>query len=509
VNANGGSPGCFVRTRGRTCGVQNRITRSLKDFYTLWEMFQEYGVEFVSLNEQFDTTTPMGRFALKQLLLFAELEREVTGERTKDKMRWRAEQGLWNGSNVIGYSLDDENKGVLVPNKDETALIRTIFETFVREGSAGRARNWLNAHGYRTPRYTSKRGIEHGGRPFNKQTVINILTNPVYIGKIRYEGEVYEGRHKAILPTRLFNKAQEILQRTRKTRRGPHRKADHVYVLKGLLRCGRCGAAMVPASAHGRNAHRYHYYQCTRRNHTGKTACDSKAVRAEAADELVLKYVKQIACSRSELDKIIARSSRTNRRILRQLSRDRDAQQRNLNKLRVHRDNLIASISVLGKKGAKAVAAKLETAQRDFEAAEEELSRIDQEYELISSKTIDANTMAATLGRFAQIVEGAEPIELQRLLPTVIKGVEWTEDPKTGEGLLDVYLWEEAQDPFENRAKRHSGEPLVVNGSPECQDWLPKATLFISTLGKYRRARQAKRLIHQRPDHLARRLMLS
>ena len=126
----------------------DRITRSVRDFYTLWEMFQDYGVEFVSLSEQFDTTTPMGRFALKQLLLFAELEREVTSDRTKDKMRWRAEQGLWNGSRVVGYSLDPGNKGVLIPNPAEAQLINTMFEACVREGSAGATRNWLNRNGF-------------------------------------------------------------------------------------------------------------------------------------------------------------------------------------------------------------------------------------------------------------------------------------------------------------------------------------------------------------------------
>ena len=183
--------------------------------------------------------------------------------------------------------------------------------------------------------------------------------------------------------------------------------------------------------------------------------------------------MKQIACSRSELDKIIARSSRTNRRILRQLSRDRDAQQRNLNKLSLDRENLVNSLVALGPKGAKAVADRLEAAQQELESSEEEPARIEQEYKLLNSRTIDSDTMAGTLKRFAQLVEGAEAVELQRLLPTVIKGVEWTEDPKTGQGLLEVYVWEQVQEALEKGQKTSSGEPLVVNGSPECQDWLP------------------------------------
>ena len=229
---------------------------------------------------------------------------------------------------------------------------------------------------------------------------------------------------------------------------------------------------MVPASAHGRNAHRYHYYQCGRRNHTGTIACSAKAIRAQAAEELVLKYVKRIACSRKELDEIIARSDKTNRRILRRLARDRDAQQRNVNRLSLERENLLKSVAALGVKGAKAVADKLEIAQQDFENAQEELARIDHETEMLRSKTLDAETMARTLERFSHVVEGAEPVELQRLLPTIVKGVEWTEDAKSGEGVLQVYLWEEAQKALEMGPKKNSDEPLVVNGSSECQDWL-------------------------------------
>ena len=118
----------------------------------------------------------------------------------------------------------------------------------------------------------------------------------------------------------------------------------------------------------------------------------------------------------------------------------------------------------------------MESTQRDLESARQELESIRLEGEQLKSKTLNAEVMANTLERFAQIIEGSEPPELQRLLPTVIKGVEWSEDTRKGEGVLDVCLWEEARAAFGESpalARKSKGEPLMVNGSPECQDWLP------------------------------------
>ena len=139
--------------------------------------------------------------------------------------------------------------------------------------------------------------------------MINILTNPVYVGKIRYGDRVYAGRHPGIVPADLFERVQRLLDGTRKRRRPATSKGDHIYLLKGMLRCGKCGAAMAPGCAYGRSRSRYHYYQCTKRIHTGKIACDAKLVRAEAADEFVMEYIKRVACNRKELDEIIARET--------------------------------------------------------------------------------------------------------------------------------------------------------------------------------------------------------
>jgi len=112
------------------CTKIDRVHRSLVDFYKLHELLEAHNVTFVSLSENWDTSTPMGRFGLKLTLAVAELEREQTSQRTKEKMRWRAEQGLKNGGQVIGYDIDPEDKGVLKVNPEEAKIVRLIFETY-------------------------------------------------------------------------------------------------------------------------------------------------------------------------------------------------------------------------------------------------------------------------------------------------------------------------------------------------------------------------------------------
>ena len=132
------------------CTKIDRISRSLLDFYKLYDIFQKHRVDFVSLEENFDTSTPAGRAMLKITLVFAELEREQTSSRTKEKMAWRAEQGLWNGGQVLGYDLESENKGILQPNKAEIELVNLIFKTYLETKSFRKTAELLNGKGYRT-----------------------------------------------------------------------------------------------------------------------------------------------------------------------------------------------------------------------------------------------------------------------------------------------------------------------------------------------------------------------
>ena len=250
------------------CTKIDRITRSLIDFYKLNEIFIKHNVDFISLEENFDTSTPMGKAMLKMTLVWAELEREQTSQRTKEKMLWRAQQGLWNGGQILGYDLIDKKLSV---NKDEAKLVNSMFNKYLELGSVLKVVEYLNGHGYRTKEYISRRrNAKRGGNKFFNQYISHVLKNKIYIGQVWHHDKAYPGQHKAIVNEKLWNEANRTLKLQTPKRINPKREVKHAFILQGLLRCGWCGNYMSTKYSTGKNGLHY-YYQCTKNAHGGKS----------------------------------------------------------------------------------------------------------------------------------------------------------------------------------------------------------------------------------------------
>jgi len=165
------------------CTALDRICRSVKDFLSFFEFINKYNVEFVCLKQNYDTTSSQGKLFITVMMALAEFEREQTSERNKAATLARAERGLWNGDQLIGYDLDPDKKGYLVPNKKEKTLINFAFYTYLKQGSILKTAKILNDRGFRTKEYSSRRGIFHSSNEFCYSPVKNLLTNYAYIGK--------------------------------------------------------------------------------------------------------------------------------------------------------------------------------------------------------------------------------------------------------------------------------------------------------------------------------------
>jgi len=165
----------------------DRLTRSPKDFYQLIEYFENYNVSFISITERFDTSTPSGRLLRNIMLTFAQFERELASERTRDKMFERAKKGLWNGG-LVPFGYRRENKK-LVPDEKESKIVQLIFKTYLISGSIAKV--------YKTLK--SKKFFNRSGKVFTKSNIFNILRNIVYTGKVKYSGKVYQGIHIPII----------------------------------------------------------------------------------------------------------------------------------------------------------------------------------------------------------------------------------------------------------------------------------------------------------------------
>lgn len=224
----------------------NRLIRQARDAQQ---------VSFVSITQQFNTTTSMGRLTLNILLSFAQFEREVIGERVRDKVAASKQRGMWMGGYPpLGYDIEHRK---LVANVQEAALVNEIFERYLEMRSAYKLAEFLNARGDTNKRWINRLGAESGGQPFSYQALYKILNNPLYIGLIKHKDKIYDGQHEGIISMELWERVQSSLKEGQEQRARRHAK-------HGALLMGKCfspaGDIYTPTySTSGGVQHRYYF----------------------------------------------------------------------------------------------------------------------------------------------------------------------------------------------------------------------------------------------------------
>lgn len=234
----------------------DRLTRSLADFAKIVEILDQHGACFVSVTQQFNTTTSMGRLTLNVLLSFAQFEREVSGERIRDKIAASKRRGMWMGGNTpLGYDVREQT---LVANADEATLVQEIFRRYIDLGCVARLHQELAARGVTSKVLVSAKGTRRGGGPLTRTMLYRLLTNPTYIGRVPHKGTSYPGLHQAIVDIVLWEKVQALLAANtcaRQQARAPHKGSP----LGGLLFDDR-GNLMTPSFSKKKDGRRYRYY---------------------------------------------------------------------------------------------------------------------------------------------------------------------------------------------------------------------------------------------------------
>ena len=264
----------------------DRLTRSLTDFSKMIDVFERRNVSFVAVTQQFNTTTSMGRLMLNILLSFAQFEREVTGERIRDKIAASKRKGMWMGGiPPLGYDVKDRR---LIVNDPEAKLIRHIFERFLQTGSTTVMVKELALDGYRTKSWTTQDGKYREGKPIDKTFLYKVLHNRTYLGEITHKGQSYTGAHEAIIPQALWDKAHSILAINHRTR-AQNTRARTPALLKGLLFTAD-GYALTPTHTR-RHGKLYRYYVSTR---DAKMGYGTSAIRSLPADTLETTVVRQL-----------------------------------------------------------------------------------------------------------------------------------------------------------------------------------------------------------------------
>jgi site-specific DNA recombinase len=270
----------------------DRLSRSLLDFSRLIELFDRFGVSFVSVTQEFNSTTSLGRLTLNILLSFAQFEREIIGERTRDKIAAARRKGKWmGGSPVLGYDADPQARRLVV-NEDEAARVRRIFEIAAKADSLNTTLAGVEAEQLMAKEYTSKTGRYHAARRFNRITLRRLLSNVMYTGLVSYKGIRYPGEHPPIIDKQAWEIVNEQLGlRSAHQRRRSHRKQD--ALLCQLLYCGECAASMMPTYA-VKGGQRYRYYVCTAARRSRRQGCAQRQVAAAELEPSVIRHLEPI-----------------------------------------------------------------------------------------------------------------------------------------------------------------------------------------------------------------------
>jgi len=274
----------------------DRLSRSLHDFVRLIDIFDKFKVFFVSVTQQFDTTKPMGRLTLNVLLSFAQFEREVIGERIRDKIAASKRKGMWmGGTPPLGYTVKDR-KLIIVP--EEADAVRYIFQEYLNISKTDDLLNNIKDKGIRTKVWVGlDTKMKKGGGVFNQGMVHKLLHNRIYIGEIVHKDKSYPGEHDGIISKELFDLVQNRLNE--KNLHAEHNQNQSSGLLRGLLFDVDDQAYSSKGGGKGRNRpdqdKQYHYYVSSRTNEEGDDQSHSKNIRIGDLDRLVLDHVRKMA----------------------------------------------------------------------------------------------------------------------------------------------------------------------------------------------------------------------
>ncbi len=395
----------------------DRLSRSLLDFAKLIEIFDRRHVSFVSVTQRFDTSTSMGRLMLNILLSFAQFEREIIGERIRDKVAATRRKGKYTGGPpVLGYGVDRERKRLVV-NAEEAALVLRIFSDFVETGSTTTLAQALVAEGHTTKSWTTKDGKHRAGTPWNKVLVYRVLNNPLYIGEVTHKGERYLGEHEPIVPRRLWDQAHSILTRNSRVR-GVRTRTKTPALLRGIIRCTHCDCSMGPSFTK-RRGKTYRYYQCVHASKHGPGSCPVGTVPAGEIERAVIEQLRAVF-ETPEVAAATVRAAQEQREArLQEMTQQHAEAAAALAVLREEAQRLMS-----GTYGDSAlVAGRMTDLSAQVEAQERAVTQADQEMQALSSHVGERDVIDA-LGSLDPVWDELFPAEQERIVQLLVRRVE-------------------------------------------------------------------------------------
>jgi len=396
----------------------DRLSRSLIDFSKIMDVLERHNVSFVSVTQQFNTSTSMGRLMLNVLLSFAQFEREMISERTRDKIAATRRKGKWSGGMpILGYNVENNGHGGrLVVNDDEAVRVRTIFELYLDNQSLIETTKRLDERGWTTKRWVTKKGLERGGKPFNKNSLFKLLTNRLYIGKVTYKDEVYDGEHQAIVDEEIFDRAQRLLKRNGRTG-GKHVRNRFGALLKGLVRCVPCDCGMVPTHTTKNGNKRYRYYVCQNAQKRGWHTCPSPSVPAPELERFVVEQIKAIGKDETLLADTLTECRRQREEAIASLESEKRSLEREL-----HQCN--SDLMELAKHEGQSTD-RMADLQDRIRTAEQRATEVREHIVALSRELVDTREVSEACALFDPLWDTLSAREQARILHLLIEQVDY------------------------------------------------------------------------------------
>jgi site-specific DNA recombinase len=395
----------------------DRLSRSLLDFARIVEIFDRNSVSFVAVTQQFNTTSSLGRLTLNILLSFAQFEREIISERTRDKMSAAPRKGKWVGGHpVLGYDIDAKG-GRIIINPVEAEQVRTIFGLYLKRGSLLPVLQETQRIGLASKRWTTEEGKVRGGKPFTRGSLHAILTNVSYTGMIDHKGVLYQGEHDQIIDRETWERVHQTLQRNGGDK-GATVRNKLGALLRGLLFCVPCETPMMHTYTM-RNSKRYRYYVCYNAQQRGWQNCETKSVSAEAIETAVLDSIRRIGTDPKLAEAVAAEALDQSARRRRDLDQELDTQRRSLRQLNQNLARDAADTSV--DSGARFD--RLVSLQKEIETAESRLAQLAAERKVLDAERINGEDLRNTLAEFEAIWTSLTTREQEQLIQLLVTRV--------------------------------------------------------------------------------------
>jgi site-specific DNA recombinase len=402
----------------------DRLSRARMDFARIIELFDQNDVSFVSVTQQFNTTTSIGRLTLNILPSFAQFEREIISERTRDKMSAARRKGKWIGGHpVLGYDIDPKG-GRLVVNPEEAEQVRTLFRLYLELGSLLPVLQEAASCGILTKHWTTEDGKIRGGQRIAKGTLHYILTNGIYTGMVDHKGKLYPGEHDRIIDQNTWDRVQETLRRNGGDK-GVSQRNKFGALLRGVLFCVPCGTPMMHTYTM-RDSKRYRYYVCYNAQKKGWKSCDTKSVSAPAIESAVLDSIRRLGTD-PKLADVVAKEALENMACRRQvLGQESESLRRSLRLLNQNFGREAADTTP--DSGARFE--RMTTLQHEIEAIERRLEETSSERGDLDTNQINAEDLRHTLIEFDAVWSSLTTKEQEQMIHLLVAKVGY--DGRTG-----------------------------------------------------------------------------